>query len=646
MKKSISKKQPFVLTAGRVLAITVCLGALSSSAAPWKFGVISDTQWTGSPDDGKSPGTVPCGIIVQCDQAFIAQGVKFVIAVGDTVDTGSQRDMDTRALFAQDLYNAGIGFYPCRGNHESGWTGSAAEEGRIYPQILNGGTNNLTPADVLASGYGIDTKITNAAPAGVPFVIGGNFSYPTNVNGTNVNSYFGGLSYSFDYNNVRFVLIDQFENANPGGNLSSAPIQQPWINQELADPARPQHAFVFDHKNLLGGNHKDNIMGANINNSDPGDGVGVNFSSLSPANQAALTAKEQAEDAFISSLATNKVHFYISGHDHHHYDSIVKSPLSGYSVHQIISASDSSKFYIPQLPVSTNDTPISQDLEKLGYYIYTVDGPRVTVDYYGVDITTDPSFVASSSSEVIITNTPTLTGRWQKILSYGYSLNGQEFIIPEGASYASIADNTATAVAHGETGYLGTTMQIHAGVNGSSATNNYGKAWSKAVDTGWSPAAGTASDILTLQGLTAPNSNVTDTYALAMSYNSAGLTAAQLASGLFCLVAKDASGNWVNAVDANTGGTKIFVHGPWNAGYGLGAYGVDETSGTAWAVVNHASDFAVIQLPPSLIITQDALNAYVTRPLSVPGYQLQFNPDLGTTNWVPVTGNGFFRLVK
>ncbi len=400
-----------ILTAGGALAFALCLGTTSASAEPWKFGVLSDTQWTGSPDDGKSPGTTPAGIIQQCDQAFIAQGVKFVIAVGDTVDTGSQVNMDIRALYAQDLYNAGIGFFPFRGNHESGWTGSAAEEARLYPQILNGGTNNLTPSDVLAANYGIDRLITNAAPTGAPFVIGANFSYPTNVNGTNINSFYGGLSYSFDYNNVRFVLIDQFENANPGGNLSSAPAQQPWIDQELADPSRPQHAFVFDHKNLLGGNHKDNIMGANINSSDPGDGVGVNFGALSAADQATLLAKEQAEDAFITSMATNKVHFYISGHDHHHYDSIVKSPLSGYSVHQTISASDSSKFYIPQLPVSTNDTPISQDLCKVGYYIYTVDGSRVTVDYYGVDMTTDPSFVVSSSTEVIITNTPVLTGR-------------------------------------------------------------------------------------------------------------------------------------------------------------------------------------------------------------------------------------------
>jgi len=580
-----------------IMAAIITAGVCFAGSPVWKFGVISDTQWTGSPDDGMSPGTTPAGIIQQCDQAFIAAGVKFVIAVGDTVDTGSQSNMDVRARYAQDLYNAGIGFFPYRGNHESGWTGSAAEEARIYPQIVNGGTNNLTPSDVLAAGIGHDTRIDPVAASGSPFALGANFAYPTSVNGTNINAYYGGLSYAFDVNNVRFVLIDQFENQNPGGNLSSAPQQIPWVAQELADAGRPQHAFVFDHKNLLGGNHKDNIMGANIGSSDPGDGSGVNTNSLSPANYAALITKEQAEDAFITTLATNNVHFYISGHDHHHYDSIVKSPLSNYSVHQIISASDSSKFYTPSLPVSTNDTPVSQDLYKLGYYIYTVDGPRVTVDYYGVDMTTDPSFVPGTS-ESIITNTPTLTGRWQKILSYGYSLNGQEFVVPQGASYATVSDTTAKAVANYETGYIGTSAQILAGINGSTGTNNYGKPWSKAVDTGWTPASGTASDILTLWGLAEIGKTNTDTYALSISYNPALTSLSAIQSGTFGLLTRaTSSSGWVNAPDLNVGGVQNFVLGSWNSSYALGTCGVDTNAHTVWAVVNHASDFAVGTLP-------------------------------------------------
>ena len=84
---------------GSALALGTLLGAASASADPWKFGVLSDTQWTGSPDDGKSPNTVPAGIIQQCNQAFIAQGVKLVIAVGDTVDSGSQKNHRMICIF-------------------------------------------------------------------------------------------------------------------------------------------------------------------------------------------------------------------------------------------------------------------------------------------------------------------------------------------------------------------------------------------------------------------------------------------------------------------------------------------------------------------------------------------------------------------
>jgi hypothetical protein len=56
-------------------------------------------------------------------------------------------------------------------------------------------------------------------------------------------------------------------------------------------------------------------------------------------------------------------------------------------------------------------------------------------------------------------------------------------------------------------------------------------------------------------------------------------------------------GRWALAVDVNDGGTKTFVLGPWDKSYGLDAYGVDLNDNTAWAVVNHASDFAVGAVP-------------------------------------------------
>ncbi len=100
-----------------------------SPAQAWKFAVISDTQGIGA-DDDYTPNTVAVAIVKALNQRFIAHGVKFVVQVGDLVDqTGSTASSvatteDTRAALAQELYNAGIGFFPLRGNHDSATTSS------------------------------------------------------------------------------------------------------------------------------------------------------------------------------------------------------------------------------------------------------------------------------------------------------------------------------------------------------------------------------------------------------------------------------------------------------------------------------------------------------------------------------------------
>ena len=77
-----------------------------------------------------------------------------------------------------------------------------------------------------------------------------------------------------------------------------------------------------------------------------------------------------------------------------------------------------------------------------------------------------------------------------------------------------------------------------------------------------------------------------------VSYNPAQVTPAQLANGSFALVCQDTNGNWVNAVNLNTGGNPQFVFGPYVSSYSLGTYGVDTNAGTVWAVVNYDGSFA------------------------------------------------------
>ena len=611
-------KELFHIKRVSLLTFSVLFGLLitvtSAIAKPWSFGIISDTQWS-KPDDGKNPNTCAADIIRQIDQQFINAGVKLVIAVGDTVEVGSKTSIDTRALYAQDLYNAGIGFYPLRGNHEAAedpnYLLSGIEFQYAFPQIGTG-LNNNTPSDITSSIIP-EKDLLNNRPSkkkGLPFWVGHNFSAPTDVNLAN-----NSISYSFDYYNARFILLDQFD-VTGNYNNSTIPAQQTWINKRLSDFSRPEHVFVFSHKNLLGASHKDNMFGGKVHKSDPGDGSGVDISTLDPYSLAALQAKQNAQDKFITSLADNNVRFCFFGHDHSHYHSIVKAPLThGKSVHQLITQSDSSKFYTPRKPWSGNDLPVSQDLYRIGYYIVTVDGPRVTVDYYGSNQTFPRAF----------STTPALN--FVKLDSFGYSLNGKEFLILHGDSYTIVRDS-----------FRGTDAKILSGANTSRAKYNTGRLFVKSVNTGWISRTGTnhtiyysdyklpmdfkeinkasvkakhraslASNVLTLWGMADLGRIKTVPYTLSISYdpfraginptksgNNPNVQQIKLDRSKFVLGTRDDDGNWVNAIDRNFGGTKKFVLGPWNPSYALGTYGVDQSTETAWAVINYNGDFAVV----------------------------------------------------
>jgi hypothetical protein len=197
----------------------------------------------------------------------------------------------------------------------------------------------------------------------------------------------------------------------------------------------------------------------------------------------------------------------------------------------------------------------------------------VTVDYYAASVGTPT--LASDHGEYTISSTPWLN--FAKEDSFGYSLNGKEFFVPEGGSYTQVKDT-----------FRGTTAQILGGSNTSTATDSEGRPFTKDVTTGWAPDTscdGLASNVFTLWGLTDVGGSASDTYTLSLSYRgwSHGVT----------LVTKNARGCWVKAADGNLCGTAKAVVGPWKASYGLGTYGVDPSTHTAWAVVDHTGVFAV-----------------------------------------------------
>ena len=567
MKRVFGFIMPFVLMMGLIL------GAGSASAEPWKFGVMSDTQWTTTDPAGLNPNSVSVSIIQEINRQFINQGVKFVIEVGDLTDNGSDAGIVSRAAAAQPLIDAGIGFFPMRGNHET------------Y------GTNNNYAIPAFQKNFpqtqgGMFTKSNTHT-----YKLGMNFSSPTTVS-----TDLAGMSYSFDYgypgDNARFVIIDPWvtpsKNVAPGDGYNygySIGDQQSWISSRLDKNSRgTEHAFVFSHQPLMAESHQDSPF--------------TGYTDANPAMQ----------NAFFASLQNNGVGYYISGHDHMFQRSIIASPDGQSSVQEIIGASDSSKFYTPK-PLTdanwfgqkTRETSISQELYTVGYYIYTVDGPCVTVDYYSDNHgnwASDNCYADGATPQSCTTPgshiTPIFT--FVKKESWGYCHNGKQFLVAQGAAYTTVQDS-----------FDGTAAHILDGKNNSKAQDYNLRAFTKAVNTGWFDVDGwceshpfdkskrdvdLVSNIFTLSGMADLNSQQTDTYVLSLSYNPR-LLPKNPGNGIVALATRDKTGRWVNAVDMNFGGTNNFVSGPYQSSYRLGTYGFDSTSRTLWAVINYNGYFAV-----------------------------------------------------
>ena len=549
----MNKKVCFIRFLVLAVAFALFIGVATVSAETWKFGVMGDTQWTLATDPaGTNPNNVSASIIQQINRQFINHGVKFVLQVGDLTDNGNDADIAVRAAAAQPLIDAGIGFFPMRGNHET------------Y------GTNNGFAIQAFQTNFpqtqgGVFTQTSSKM-----FRMGQHFSSPTNVS-----SDLAGMSYSFDYDKARFVIIDPWatpskldNNADGYAYGYTIADQQNWISSRLdLKKSGAKHAFVFSHQPIMAENHQDSP-----------------FSGYTNANP-------DMQNAFFASLDNNNVEYYISGHDHIHQRSIIKSPDGVSQVQELICASNSSKFYTPK-PLNdakwygqkTRETSVSQERYTVGFYIFTVDDSCVTVDYYsdnhgnwGSDAKY-PEGVSPYSNITPIFN-------FVKKETWGNCQNGREFLVQQGKPYTAVIDTFGSS-----------TAKILDGYNNSIAQDYTNRPFTKTVNTGWHAKSDSsrdhldadaylASHILTLSGMADLGSQESDTFVLSMSYKGKSKEAMEL-------VTRDNAGNWVNAADMNFGGVKQFVSGGYVPGSGLGTYGFDPSTQIVWAVINYNGDFA------------------------------------------------------
>lgn len=513
------------------------LGAVTAARAePFTFGFMADTQWTSS-DATNNPSTVALGIMNQILPKFVEKKVKFVLQFGDLTDNGSNAGLDVWKSAAQQLYDAGIGFYPVRGNHEPS-AAAALRFQQNFPQTQGQGSN-------VAGATGHRSPSTPLA----------------------------GLTYAFEYGNATFIAIDQFVRTDgTGSSANSATLDQvDWLASTLNNRPAGTHAFLFAHKPLIGENHVDNLLGANP------------------------SSNPTYRNTLIKAMANSGARYFLSGHDHLYTRALVKSPDGTATVQNIIHSSDSYKFYIPAIPSndqtynSSNrqESPIAQELFTVGYYIATIDGPNLTVTHYASDNGCGGSL--GNGKDCNLTATPTLS--FVKRETYGYSLIGKEFVIQPGASLTGIADASPTS-----SGWVGSSVSVLEGTNAASTQLYDGRVAVQDVNTGWTSRSAAKddtlkSDVLTLWGVhNAIGSEQGDTFALSMKYEGT-------ARGALTLVSRDhdadLTGAWAAAATRNFGGTPKFIAGPWKAGYALGTYGVDHSSKTVWAVVNRGGDYAV-----------------------------------------------------
>lgn len=626
-----------------VLAFGTCSfaqGQRFKSDKAWVFGVMGDTQWTVSDDpEGKNPEYVSAAVAGAIQERFINAGAKFVVQVGDLTDRAGDAGLAARAAAAQTLYDAGVGFFPLRGNHESyGYLYNRDPEWNLNIPAFR---SNFPQTQGLSQTFGAK-----------------------NFSGPQIDA-LQGLSYSFDYgkkgSRARFVVVDVeptsyivtqapidpvygqgyfysywvvFKSTAevPGGTMPAGtwfridskgkpstnfygyeqtrPIddyinmtkydsagtevwpgsQQEWISAQLDKGARgTEHAFVFSHRPMMGANHVDGFFGKNP------------------------SVNEADQNAFYASLMNNDVKFMISAHDHIHNRALVASPDGASQVEQLISIGSSTKFYAPGSlngfgGAKQRETQLSQELYNIGYYVYTVDGPRVTVDYYSdsvgdfQDNEDYPHGDASTPARLFLPQFD-----FVKKESWGYGLNGKEFTIPQGGSYTVVQDSFERTHASIIDGVNNSTAVDYTpvAVDAAGVTVSGPRPFTKAVRTGWAekPKRGCKnvmfSDVLSVWGMSDFGSEKTDKYVLSMKQDFRnpleGLVAALAAAlGKAGIATVNAQGAWVNAVDLNMGeSTKKFVVGPYKPTYGLGTYGLDLRTGTVWAVIDYNADFAL-----------------------------------------------------
>ncbi len=189
-------------------ALTISLLIVSIAAVVYSTPVLAQTtvRFIASGDSRGNDNGVNATILNEIAEATIDEGVDFILFPGDLV-TGSadsatlESQLMTWRSIMQPVYDAGIGVYPCRGNHDIGNLGA-------WNHVFSG-----------------DYALPENGPIGEK-----------------------NITFSFTIGNAFIVGLDQY--------VTLHRINQTWLNDQFALNTQP-HVFCFCHEPAFSVRHND-----------------------------------------------------------------------------------------------------------------------------------------------------------------------------------------------------------------------------------------------------------------------------------------------------------------------------------------------------------------------------------------------------
>jgi len=293
---------------------------------PWNFIVTCDSR-------GSVNGVQPI-VLGELVNEILEQGADFVLFPGDLVSgyasigpAGFEAQLREWVRITEPVYNAGIGVYVSRGNHEImdvwGYT--------IRPDIDPEDNHATRWLNVFGNDLYPEQKLPDNGPASEKY-----------------------MTYAVTHKNAFIVSLDQYAGIN---HDAVHMVNQEWLDAQLAANTKP-HIFITGHEPAFRALHSD-----------------------------CLDNKPAERDAFWASIRNAGGRTYFTGHDHF-YDHARIDDGDGNpdnDIHQYIIATAGAPTYTWSGSYSGNNSYYAVEQlchsENYGYVLAEVDGFKVTLTW-------------------------------------------------------------------------------------------------------------------------------------------------------------------------------------------------------------------------------------------------------------------------